>query len=339
MAAAEPNTSQQQLPDERFWVKYSPHHELPVSGAASLLWHVTAVVGMLVLGLVVAWNRPREMPIEAVQLDGEPGGGGTGGTAATAGQPAFVEAAVPANSPRDITAKHAPANPENLRITPADILNDLDRNAEAAREVADMDKRSSESLAKIADIEKRVSNSLRGGGGTPGTGGGSGGGDGPGHGAGVGPGTGTMNQRAKRKLRWTIMFNTGNGHGYLHQLDVLGAMLTFDGPDGSIRIVRDLSKRPVAVERFTEEELQKLNRIRFTDDKQESVESLFRAMGRDEKPKEVHALFPLRFETELLQKELAFRNRSEDSIDETRFQILMLGNRRYEVVVVDQRYK
>jgi hypothetical protein len=295
---------------------------------------------MLVLGLVVALGRPSEMPIETVQL---PGGGGTDGDADTPGSGragSLVDAAAQRDVPRDANVKPSPADAKDLKVTPADILKDFDRNAEATRDVAETAKRSSESLEKIDALDKRLNNSLRGREETPGTGGGTRGGDGPGDGPNAGPGkAGTLNQRAKRKLRWTITFNTGSGPEFLHQLDVLGAMLTFDGPDGGMRIIRDLSQRPIAVERFSEEELLKLNRIRFTDDKRDSVESLFRAMGRDETPKEVHALFPFRFEAELLQKELAFRNRTEDSIEETRFQILMLGNRRYEVVVVEQRWR
>lgn len=341
MPAVESNASQPQLPDERFWVKYSPHHELPVSGAASLLWHVAAIVGMFVLGLVVAWNRPNEMPIEAVQYDGEPGGGGTGGTGTTPGQggpSALVDAATPNELPRDAVLPKTPlADIKDLHITPADILNDLDRNADATRDVAELIQRGTQSLEKIAKLDKALRDGLINGG-TPGSGGGSGGGNGTGIGPGDGPGTGTMNQRTKRKLRWTIMFNT-NSNDYLHQLEVLEAILSFRGADQSIFVAKNLTKRPVPFERSSEDELRKLNRIFWIDDNSASVEQLMRAMGRSESPSQVVALFPLRLESELLAKEKAFRNREEDSIVETRFQILMRGSRRYEIVVVDQRYK
>jgi hypothetical protein len=49
------------------------------------------------------------------------------------------------------------------------------------------------------------------------------------------------------------------------------------------------------------------------------------------------ALFPQEFENELLRKELAFRNRKESEIGETRFQIRIQG-RDHETVVTDQQY-
>ena len=83
--------------------------------------------------------------------------------------------------------------------------------------------------------------------------------------------------------------------------------------------------------------LQKLNRIFWIDDKRESVEQLARALGLDFIPDRIVALFPHEFEKELLGKELAFRNKKESEILETRFQVLIRG-RGYEVIVTDQRY-
>ena len=54
-------------------------------------------------------------------------------------------------------------------------------------------------------------------------------------------------------------------------------------------------------------------------------------------PERVGAFFPKELENQLLLKELAYQNKREDQIKETRFQILMKGGGRYEVVVVDQR--
>lgn len=341
MSSAETKPTDLQPPDERFWVKYSPNHELPVSGAASLLWHTAAIVGIFVLGLVVAWNRPQAMPIESVQYDGELGGGGTGGKGTIpgpGGPQGLVDAATPNDLPRDAILPKSPlADIKDLHITPADILKDLDKNAETTRDVAELIQRGTQSLEKIAKLDQALRDGLLGGG-TPGTGGGGGGGDGSGIGTNSGPGTGTPNQRAKRKLRWTIMFNT-NSNDYLHQLEVLQAILSFRGADQSVYVAKDLTKRPVAFERSSEDELRKLNRIFWIDDTRESVDQLMRTMGRNESPAQIVALFPLRFESELVEKEKRFRNREEDSIVETRFQILMRGSRGYEIIVVDQRYK
>jgi len=70
-----------QPPDERFWVKYSPNHELPLSSVASLAWHVLGIGLLLFVGYVINWNFKKDMPLDVIELaDG--GGGGNGGGAA-----------------------------------------------------------------------------------------------------------------------------------------------------------------------------------------------------------------------------------------------------------------
>src|SRR5437763_15402247 len=64
------------LPEERFWKRYSPHGELPLSGAGSFALHALLVCLLVLLGFLGVWfTRPsRTLPVEAVQLAG--GGGG-----------------------------------------------------------------------------------------------------------------------------------------------------------------------------------------------------------------------------------------------------------------------
>src|SRR5262249_56531209 len=69
------DTAKQQPPDERFWVTYAPHHELAISSMASLAWHVFLGMLIVVVALVIAGNRDRDMPIESIYI----GGGGPGG--------------------------------------------------------------------------------------------------------------------------------------------------------------------------------------------------------------------------------------------------------------------
>src|SRR5262245_41008025 len=64
------------LPDERFWVRYSPHHELPLSGLGSLAIHglvLALAVVLAALGFAL-WKEDKSLPVEAVALAG--GGGG-----------------------------------------------------------------------------------------------------------------------------------------------------------------------------------------------------------------------------------------------------------------------
>src|SRR5438874_9392911 len=66
-------------PEERFWKRYSPHHEAPLSGFTSTAVHV---LFLALVGLVI-WvhqkkteeeNRP--LPVDVVRI---PGGGGPSG--------------------------------------------------------------------------------------------------------------------------------------------------------------------------------------------------------------------------------------------------------------------
>src|SRR5262245_33295827 len=69
--------------DEKFWQRYSPHHEFSVSSVGSLVAH-GLVIGVLVIGAVLLTrsrdenNRPVSMDV--VQLpEGDPWEGGGGG--------------------------------------------------------------------------------------------------------------------------------------------------------------------------------------------------------------------------------------------------------------------
>src|SRR5207248_10268307 len=146
---------------------------------------------------------------------------------------------------------------------------------ESQREMAKIIERGTQASRKLKDLDKKTREGLLGQGkGGPGSGGGAGTGDGPGTGGGDGANTGGI--RAARKLRWTIMFNTVSGYDYLRQLDTLGAILAVKAPDGELKTIRNLLQRPAKLE---VEDLQKLNRIFWIDDKSETVEQLVHALG------------------------------------------------------------
>jgi hypothetical protein len=228
------------------------------------------------------------------------------------------------------------ADVTGLEITPKDLLKDVENDKDAERELAKITERGTQALKKLSKMDKKLRDALMGPAGAGKGGPGSNGGDGPGDGPGVGPGSGDgkLNARTKRKLRWTITFNTSSGEDYLRQLNVLEAILAFRAPDGDLKVVKELLRRPL---KFESDDLKSLNRIFWIDDKRSSVEQLARALGLDAVPDQIIALFPHEFEKELLRKELAFRNKREEQILETRFQILLRGSK-YEVIVTDQRY-
>jgi hypothetical protein len=325
----------QQPPDERFWVKYSPHHELPISGMASLTWHVLVGVLIVVVGFIVARSRSNDMPIETVEY---PGGGGNPngvGNAPGIGGAPMVEAASTQQPPADAIRVAEPLV-ENvpLQIAPADLLPGIEDDPEAQRELVKITERGNQALRKLEKLDADFRKSLLGppghGRGGPGSGGGQG--TGAGQGQGDGSGSGKINTRTQRQLRWTLTFNIKTGSDYLRQLDVLHAILAFRHPDGSLKVVKNLLQRPLKLE---DDDVKGLNRIFWIDDDPASVDKMARALGLEFTPREFVALFPPEFENELAKKERSYRNRREDQIFRTRFAVTILGNSP-SVVVADQ---
>src|SRR5712691_8012750 len=86
-------------PDDSIWVRYSPHHEFPLSSVASVALHVL-VGGLLVLGVIYApqlgcmANKEAPVDIGAIEIVEGPGDvprpGGGGGTGA-GGEPGAKE--------------------------------------------------------------------------------------------------------------------------------------------------------------------------------------------------------------------------------------------------------
>src|SRR5262249_8966395 len=124
-----------------------------------------------------------------------------------------------------------------------------------------------------------------------------------------------------------------DGADYARQLDALGAILAVPEEDGEYRVFRDLKKRPVEGKI---EDLSKIDRIFWVDDRAMSVGPLGKALGLKADPARVIAFFPERFEKDLYEKELKFKNRKESENAETRFRIIRKG-KDYSVVVESQR--
>jgi hypothetical protein len=137
-----------------------------------------------------------------------------------------------------------------------------------------------------------------------------------------------LSEREKQMLRWTLNFRTENGEDYLRQLlDVKpggGAILAVPkDKEGTYEVIRDLNARPAVGQ---VEDVMKLNRIFWIDDKPESVAVLARTLGIV-RPQYFVALFPYELEEELkrLEKQAAFRKyggrRRVEDIQETKFSI------------------
>jgi hypothetical protein len=316
-----------------FWKKYSPHHEFPLSLSSSVFLHILGFV--LLGGFLLAFfglNRDKELPVDAVTIAG--GGGNKEGQGNNPGGGVLPSNEAIQDKPQPETVSNS-INREKLVKpevkTPELVVPDAGRPVDANTAAAD------NALSATSDkARKLLIGPLAGKGqGGPGSGGGQGSGKGTGIGNASGPGRGTLNQREKRQLRWTMIFNTRSGEDYADQLLGLGAILAILGPDGEYLVIRDLDRRHRPVQ-AKPEDLKQLNRIYWVDDKPQSVHSLAMALGIRPVPDHIVAFFPQELEKELAEKELkSFRGKEED-IAETTFKVERRGNR-YEPLVISQR--
>jgi hypothetical protein len=306
-------------PEEQFWLRYSPHHEFPLSSATSVALHVLVLV---FLGLA-AWvairlglgyeNKPPS--VSAVSLDAGGGGrkdgkpGGVFGGGAALPDDVQMQDPQPALDPnalnRDLKEKVGPAPPVDLQF---------DKKGRAMPLVGKDTIRLLEGLA--ADQGQKG----------PGIGGGQGGGNGPGIGGGDGRGK-APNERQRRVLRWSMKFSTQSGNDYLQQLRDIkpggGAILAVPAGEGRFEVFRDLSRQPATGK---VEDLRTMNRIFWIDDQPESVRNLARAMGI-KSPSSIYAFFPVELENELVRLErVKSGGAKEDDIDETQFEVVRDSN-------------
>jgi hypothetical protein len=309
-------------PDEQFWIRYSPHGEAPLAGVGSGALHV------LVFGLLLLWGLwlaalffPRKdapVPVEPVQFV-EAGGGGTpGGVGDNPGGPKKEGV-----DPGEPNGGHKTNPDENVGLK--DIKkDDTPIQFDEARYVH----KGPYSMGAFDQTNKELGGlgslgpAPGAGAGGPGSGGGEGAGKGPGKGDKSGPGqTGNLSQRDKRRLRWSMEFNTRSGADYLAQLHSLGAVLAIPvGPD-KFEVAEDLAIPGKRVEK-DRKALEELNQIWWRDQTPQSVQSLVEAMGwRGAPPPEVIAFIPLKLEKDLAEKELAFTKAelTEDDIFMTKF--------------------
>ncbi len=324
-------------PAGTFWRRYSAHHEFPLSLSSSIFLHI---IGFVLLGgfllALFGLNQERELPVGVIRVDGG-GGGKLQGVGDNKGS-----GVLPSNEAIDEKDKMQSESVDK-NLNPAKLDKplpkppDLNLKNETPRPIdtAATDRR----LGDIGDkLRVKVAGAIAGKGkGGTGQGGGEGRGRGTGKGDEIGEGTGKLNQREKRQLRWTMIFNTRSGEDYADQLLGLGAILAIPGPDGEYLVIRDLDRRHRPVQP-KKEDIKELNRIYWVDDKPQSVQSLAMALGIRPVPEHIVAFFPPELEKDLSDKELkAFRGK-EDDIAETTFKVERLLSK-YVPAVQSQKRK
>jgi hypothetical protein len=316
-------------PDEQFWVRYSPHYEMPLSWVGSGAVHAI-MLGLLILaGFAIALVKDTKPPeVDSVRLGG--GGGDLDGVGDVPGkgngdQINEIQQKEPNKFDGKVESGDLPKIRERLHTLPDPP--DGDAQIEKFREMARVN----------AEKIKEGLSPARGKGGD-GAGGGNGRGEGPGDGDGKGPGDGGKHdKRVDRMLRWTMQFDIHSGADYAKQLGSLGVFIAVDIPDepGKVRVYETIEPNA----KSEVKELKNIYRMPWIDSRRQSVSVLCDYMGIRPTPPRIIAYMTEKMEANLLKMELkAARGVEEDKIDETVFKIVPRAGR-YEPVVEAQRLK
>ena len=309
--------------DEKFWRRYSPHHEFPLSSTASIALHFLAIA-VLVLGAVLAakWGlSDSEKPLPISMMD-EPGGGGEPEGKDTGTGAGVVQSKEATESPSNAVPQASPTPKENLDVPKVDPLTLPQVQDPSNRYIGE----SSEAMKELAKLDeqtrKNLFNSLRDppkGKGGSGSGGGKGAGTGTGTGSGTGHGEGTLTKRQRRKLRWVIGFQLTAFNDralfldHLRQLAALQAVLAIPDPSGRCYVYHDLNGRPP---QGRLEDISKMDRIWFTDHRRETTTTFAKELNLPFIPPRLIVFFPRELEERLAKMEEEFRGQKEDEIRE-----------------------
>jgi hypothetical protein len=315
-------------PDEQFWQRYSPHYEAPISFVSSWFFHFIVIGifgGLGILAAMLGWNRAQNIEFGAVHIPGGGGGNENGvGDAPGIGSGATEDVNNVNKDPDPLPFADRPP----LDATQVQMAKQVFNNEDAVRYINS----NNENIDKMMkNLNKDMLNKLRDGI-TPGrgkdgtgSGGGSGTGTGTGTGSGIGSGdNGKISDREKRMLRWSMIFETQNPNDYVSQLAGLGAILAIPtGGSDEYRVIHDLKQKPPVLQ---VEDVSKLNRIYWIDDKPQSVNGVMSVLGL---PRVSHfvAFMPQELEIKLFDKEkAAAQGMAEDQIGETKFKVIHTGS-------------
>jgi hypothetical protein len=311
------------LPDERFWNRYSPHHEFSLSSVSSFALHLL-ILGLAALACMVPFfNRDNSrMELNSIMIGDN--GGRPDGDERSRGQDTDPDGQqnLPNDQPRtppkvaDVDLR-ADARPSFTPLPDA-----VDTDSRTIQEITDF----IEKQRKRPRIAVKDPQTSRGPDNTQPIG------DGPNT-----PGPNKVkNKHIQRMLRWTMAFNTRDGKDYAKQLQSLGAIVAIELPDepAKVTVYRDLTS-PAKGE---VEEIKSIKNIWWIDDKPESVSALCGALKIKPEPKRLIAFLPAELEQKLLKLELEYaKGKTEDEIQETVFELKNRGEGRYEPVVIRQR--
>ena len=332
-------------PDEKFWQRYSPNHELPLAGMSAFFLH-GLVIGLIGLGWLLYYvqrdsESSKPPSHDVVQIAG--GGDGFGGMGSEPGLPgesAAQQTEVP-DEPIPLVTEAVPDQTANLKDAPQVELNvpeikftetktDVDSIlANLEKEAVDKAKKANPPAKKTARIVMSGTGNPKGQGGVGGAGGGLGKGN-----QGVGRGVGGLGGRQATKaeiyaMRWK--FNLGrNAKEHVDQLKAVGLVVVFRSPRGVDYFVNDLNRRPVAMREGNISQFK--DAVQWENTKLDSLVDLSKELRLDFIPTKVFLFLPKDREETIAAEEFRFAkaaNNNAKNIRETQF-IFRLRNGAYE---------
>ncbi|HZU38138.1 MAG TPA: hypothetical protein VFA18_19605 [Gemmataceae bacterium] len=322
-------TSLNAPPDERFWVRYSPHHEFRLSTLASLLLHliVYGTAAFLISTVVLAKDKTGSVRIKVVKLT-ETGDGGA--INSDAGHPLVQQKRTELGGAAVVQGATRPVVPNDPRV-PQPRLREPEVNFPHARYVPNA---AGNQIAQFEAIGRQRQPRNRGTslGQTA-----HGPADGGSGGQGV-PGNKKPSPQDQRLLRRVIKYDIGDGNLYRQELAGLGITLATPEKDAKgktvYRVYRDLNHIPP---KGRIEKPEAVRRTFWEDTNPETVRLLARAL-HIRPPSEFIAFLPPELEEDMLKKELAFKHvTDEKQIKKTVFAVVPTRGG-YKVIVESQEF-
>ena len=302
--------------NEKFWRRYSPCHELPLSSASSLCVHVLVVSFLLAASLSALARKEShgdELPL-AIYPDDSP--------ASTANEAPGLLAPKNDDDPPIVSIPAARSSrqplPENLEEPKATVRDFPELNSsQPGRMILDATS-AIDALAKIGETSEPLL--------------------GPAPADPHAPTTEKNNPRSppndlrsdKVRPRWQVNFTVADARDHLRQFAGLGAILAFPDGAGRYHVFRALDRRQAG----KVEDVSKIERIWFIDQNVETVAGIAQLLGMRGQPKMLVAFFPKELEAEMERLEKAHREQKKAATDRTFFRVVPRDGR-YTVVVAD----
>ena len=317
-------------PEEEFWQRYNKRLEFPIATVAAVLLHLT-VAACLVFFFLGYFGKNADKSGVPVSLVPDMGGLDDEGTG-SAGSGGITDPLKEAKSTSLEEQLKVLPDPSQLPVIKDNIKDSLKYDNEGNIPVSDYN------APAYAAVDKTLADKLLGIGAKKGSGPGAGSGDDGTKGTGPG-GTGVNSSRA-RSLRWVMRFRTNSGDDYITQLAAMGAVILVPLPPENKQCLYFTNLKNFSEKKMcTDDDLRKLaGQIKFSDTRPDSVRAVCDVLGVKENAKSFWAFFPKGLEDEVSKKEIGYRNRRPEDIEETIFRVIVRGGS-YEIIVDDQTPK